>query len=658
MTAAHLFVLLSVVVNLVYGIMVYLTNPRRSANQQFLTLTLVLGAWMACVWNALNARTPEVATIGVRWASAFAQLVPTAFFLLRIAIIRPDLSWSGGVRRALPLLLVNAAIGVMCLTPFYLHTMVMPDAATGADDVAQPKYGPGIAIFIFYYLTALGWLITLYIRDARQARGIQRTEIQYVLLACGACLFTGTTLALVIPVLTGSYRTAPMAPLCAVVLNAILAYGIATQRIMGVALVLRRATAYALLAVYLSLLYAAVAWFATRVLQLAGGTPDFWPGLLAALTVAFSVVPANGRMQRIANRLFINAPTLDGGLMVGQITQALQSLSTTDDMARHFANIVSQNLDTDRVLILVGDDADFVEVHPATESTLRIGAASPLALMLAAEALPLVADTLGRRQLLPGQADALDQMRSLSAAAAVGIRLKNRLSGFVLLGPRLSGRIYGAPETDALRFVCGELAVAMENSRLFTETRNSRIYNDILLDNLGTGVIAMDRQQIITVINRDAQRILGRQPHNLIGKPCDTLPSPLGPILKDTLDTGVRHADEEVRLDVGAKDPIFVRVGGSVFHSHTGEPLGALIVFHDVTRLKHLQTQIRRSDRLASMGTLSAGMAHEIKNPLVTIKTFTQLLPDRYDDPEFRDSFLSLMTEEVRRIDTLVNQLL
>jgi len=76
------------------------------------------------------------------------------------------------------------------------------------------------------------------------------------------------------------------------------------------------------------------------------------------------------------------------------------------------------------------------------------------------------------------------------------------------------------------------------------------------------------------------------------------------------------------------------------------------------TTLKRLEMQIRRSDRLASLGTLSAGMAHEIKNPLVSIKTFAQLLPERYQDSDFRETFFSLIGHEVDRIDSLVNQLL
>ncbi|MBW2184338.1 MAG: GAF domain-containing protein [Deltaproteobacteria bacterium] len=78
-------------------------------------------------------------------------------------------------------------------------------------------------------------------------------------------------------------------------------------------------------------------------------------------------------------------------------------------------------------------------------------------------------------------------------------------------------------------------------------------------------------------------------------------------------------------------------------------------LYEDISRAK---VQIQRADRLASLGTLTAGLAHEIRNPLVAIKTFTQLLPERFDDDEFRDHFLHVTAGEVDRISSLVNELL
>jgi len=74
--------------------------------------------------------------------------------------------------------------------------------------------------------------------------------------------------------------------------------------------------------------------------------------------------------------------------------------------------------------------------------------------------------------------------------------------------------------------------------------------------------------------------------------------------------------------------------------------------------LKESQDILRRADRLSSLGLLTAGLAHEIRNPLVAIRTFTQLLPERYEDADFREGFQNLALKEVDRICGLINDLL
>ena len=85
--------------------------------------------------------------------------------------------------------------------------------------------------------------------------------------------------------------------------------------------------------------------------------------------------------------------------------------------------------------------------------------------------------------------------------------------------------------------------------------------------------------------------------------------------------------------------------------------LGAVAVFSDLTPLKELEVERRRAERLAYFQTLASGIAHEIKNPLVAIKTFAQLLPRRLGDARFLEEFGRISTREIDRIQRLVDRL-
>ena len=248
------------------------------------------------------------------------------------------------------------------------------------------------------------------------------------------------------------------------------------------------------------------------------------------------------------------------------------------------------------------------------------------------------------------------QMGSLQIAVAMGIFAREHLAGVMLLGPRLSGRIYGSVEQNALQVLCGQLAIAIDNAQLFTEVQNAKIYNEILLQNLTTGVIAAGAEVASRSSITKPNKSPVRNPKICSIESIEDLPASIRELVQETLQRG---SDRKIvssfwigrRRRRGA-------ASSSIFHGQQGEMLGVLVVLTDITALKRLELQIRRSDRLASLGTLSAGMAHEIKNPLVSIKTFAQLLPERYQDSDFRETFSNLIGHEIDRIDSLVNQLL
>lgn len=658
MTFFQFSIVVALLGNIAAGLMVYFSQARRRPNQFFMLLAAVLSAWLGSMLLGAMATTNELLELGIRLASATSALIPTAMCLLLLAVKYREESAAALLRRASKWIFSWFPVALLCRTEWFLRSAQVPD---GTFTVGKPHYGPGYPFFAAYLIGSLSLLVYRSFREERSTAGIQRTEIQFLWLACSVSLFLGVTLQIV-PMMLGFPELARFLPLSVVVFVGIMAYGISTRRIMDVPHVLRGITAYTLLTTYLVLMYWAVwslaTWTDRHALLPDLGLPI--PGLLAALAVAFSLAPANGVMQRVATRLFLNRNTLDLGRVMQQASPIFTSISTLDELLRQFAQITGKILGADPVIVLLPEGSCWTQRQPppATNGGLRLEAGDAVIQMLQIEREPLCVDVIQRMPPSPLRMEAARWMAGAGMVVAAGAHVQDRLTAVVLLGPRFSGRIYGLIEQRAVQLLCANLTVATENATLYTQVQDSMVYNNILLDNLVSGVAAADVKRRITVFNREAQRITGLASEQVLGRPLSILPPPLARALENTFASGEGTRDQEAVIARGGGQDIVVRLGSASLHGHTGQALGALLVFHDLTAVRELERQVRRTDRLASVGTLSAGMAHEIKNPLVALKTFAQLLPERYDDPDFRNTFSDLVGREITRIDSIVNQLL
>src|ERR1700736_4181496 len=659
MIGSTIAILIALLTQLALGAAVFLANRHRKSNQAFLLLSLAAATWLVSLYYILTATTLQAAQIGIREASSAGILIIAMLNLLRLSIGRRDDDWRRILGESRIWLIVAATIVVLCQTKFFLQGVRM--SWVGSHTTPVPIYGQGVYIYVSYFVGAIAVLGITTWRDLRRTTGSERTEIAFILIGGIAAVVVSLPLSLLLGGFFKPSQLSWFAPFRVVFFSIVVAYGIATRKMMEVGILLRRLISYALLAAYLLALYALVWWLVVTALQSSVTTAHTIAHVTAAVVIAFAMAPARGISQRLAERLFIGSHQLDFRATVSKAAKILASVTTLHDLLDRFANTVGEAVGSDRVFILLPEKQGFSQRYPVVEpgSRYRLELTHDQATIAELESNrePIVLDELRRIRPTPQLQRVMRQLDSLEVALAMGIFARDHLAGVLLLGVRKSGRIYGATEQGALQVVCGQLAVAIENAELFTEVQNAKVYNETLLQNLTSGVIAAGTDGRITVFNNEAGQITGLNSEEMLDRQLDVLPMELAEPLVTTLQTGESQQDCELTLHFESTD-IMIRASTSIFHGQDRQVLGALMVLTDVTAIKRLEHQVRRSDRLASLGTLSAGMAHEIKNPLVSLKTFAQLLPERYQDSDFRDTFSNLIGHEIDRIDSLVNQLL
>lgn len=637
------------------GLAVFRANYKNYANQTFLLASFFILVWLLSLHFAFNAVQASRAAFWIRAASVSGILIINGFNLLRLAINYRDSGWPEIGKRELSLAIPSIAVIALCYTDYFLRAVQFRRDQVH-DLIPHPTYGSLFPLYLAFFLLSMCIVLGLYLRDIRRAIGMQKVELQFVVTGCVA-LVALALLGVVLTPFLPRQLVVRFAPLRVVIFSLIIAYGIATRKIMDVGTFFRRFVSYGLLALYLATIYAGIWWASDHLLQ-SMGIQSAIPHFLGALAVALSMVPARGISRNFADKLFVNSRGLDFEATVSKAADILSSVTTLRDLLERFATTTADAVGTDRVSILLPDKNGFTQPYAAEESAnLLLSPDHPFIVYLRVHQEPIVLDELHRIRPTPELQLIIAEMRRLKLAVVLGIFSRHQLAAVMLLGARLSGRIYGSVEQNALQVLCGQLAIAVENAQLFTEVQNAKIYNETLLQNLTTAVIAAGTSGQITVFNNEAEQVIGLNSQDVLDQPIDKLPEALRDVLRETLCSGQRQENHELLLYSETLN-VVVRASSSIFHGEDGEMLGALMVLTDITALKRLELQIRRSDRLASLGTLSAGVAHEIKNPLVSIKTFAQLLPERYQDSDFRDTFSNLIGHEIDRIDSLVNQLL
>ncbi|MHC1729737.1 MAG: ATP-binding protein [Syntrophobacteraceae bacterium] len=184
-------------------------------------------------------------------------------------------------------------------------------------------------------------------------------------------------------------------------------------------------------------------------------------------------------------------------------------------------------------------------------------------------------------------------------------------------------------------------------------------YLNKLLSTMNDGLLSIDMEGKLVTINPAASAMLGIQSMEAPLNICDAIGEApeLLRYLQGALANPSSARQEELQVLLGGETRNVI-VASSLLTDKTDKPQQIILNLHDVTLLKRLESRFRQAERLAALGTLSAGMAHEIRNPLSAIKTFVQLLPRKLEKPGFLEKFQRTVPRELDRINRLVEDLL
>jgi PAS domain S-box-containing protein len=281
------------------------------------------------------------------------------------------------------------------------------------------------------------------------------------------------------------------------------------------------------------------------------------------------------------------------------------------------------------------------------------------ALELAEE--PILTDEVGRER--DATAIALyEQLTQANWSLLLPVLSEDTLIAMIAVGPKLSGDPFYQEDLDLLMTLANQAGIAIKNAQLYTAVVVANEYLDNILATLESGVVAISAGGEVAMFNRAAEHLTGLTADAARGAAATMLPACLAQPLLATVADGQPRTQPEVELptaapaaDGPASRPVICTT--SPVRDPGGAVLGAVVVFSDLTPLKELEVERRRAERLAYFQALAAGIAHEIKNPLVAIKTFSQLLPRRRDDARFLEEFGRISTREIERMQRLVDRL-
>jgi signal transduction histidine kinase len=623
------------------AIFVWRAKPDSGINRYFAIYTVTMAAWILGLAGLHGGQHLEM---WGRFTFASASTMPAAFLAFMQCYPTPSRWPPAWVLRLA--FVIGIAFGLLSMTtPLIVYDVSLTEAGL------TRKTGPLHAGYASYFL--IGWTsaLALFIAKWRGASGMSRAQLQYLGAGVVLPVAGGIATNLIIPLITGRSTFSWLGPYFSLLLVGIVGHAIIRHRLMDLRIVINRGLAYGLLALGLF----AVLFSARRAVGWPAGSTYIQSDALLFILVALVVLTSP--IQHIVNRLidpYLFRGKIEYAPALRSATHRLSHLMQPRQLADELRHILSETVVPESFAMA----ARPLEAGPFEDLT---ESASNLNELVAVAALLFESPSSSALMINPDSAKGAQKvahktLRDAGIEVVMTLGRRHQLLGVILLGPRRSGDAYFSRDLTFVESLVELASIALENALLYRQRIQILEYSNRLLESLNSAVVAVDVAGRLTSSNPVSKLLLGLSDRKN-GATLNELPSEVAWALSFAITGAWSPRDVEVTIDHPSRGLVPVILSTASLHDHGNQIAGALVVITDLSTVKALERQQRRMEHLTVMARFYAGIAHEIRSPLAAISNFISMLPDRFDDSEYRDAAARLLPMEVARIVGLADRL-
>ena len=652
----HYGLLAVAVFGLFMATLIYLKAYRHPKTEAFILLNMVLGLWALTLF-IFHRSFGQPQILWLRLSLLMAIFIPVTFIHFVFVLLESAEKYR---RRLAFFYAIAMVLGSLNFTKFFISS-IKYNSVLGYYHLVP---GPGFRVFTAVFAALAVYGCFLMVRGLRQSSGFQRNEIKYYLIGCVLGFTGGGTTFLPLY----DVRILPLGIFVLLLGQAIWAYAMLKRRLMDIRTIVSKGLIYTTISVVVFAAFLFIRYTVIAYEQLAVPTLELFLYVLGfCFFVVFMTVPLRGRLEKLMETLiFRKAWASYDELARG--SQKLLTILDRETLAKFFLEtvvrategnwgglwLVEEKDDGYHLAGEIGQRKDelgldedfFLNQNPSFLKLIK----SERRILLREEVVPFFGNT-------NNEDDVQDRLRRSGFSLVIPLFFRDSLKGCLFVGEKRSGDLFSSQELQALTLFSDQAAIALTNAQLFRQIQSMKEYNERIVNNVDSGLIVLNAEGQITTFNRKIEKMTALSSNKVLGKTPKVLPSPLHRIVLRSWRTQKAVSIPGLALKIGRNNTLIVTLNTSLIDENERKA-GIVAVLTDLTEVRELEEKIRQSDKMASIGSMVAQLAHQIKNPISCIKTFTELLPEKFEDEEFRESFFSTVSGEIKRIDGLVTRML